>query len=84
MTAPAHTPREQFEWGPTIDAAACTDCGACIDFCQNGVYERVEGHVTVVHRSSCMAGCSHCATLCEPGALTFPSLDELRASRKKG
>jgi len=83
MTAPARTPREQFEWGPTIDAAACTDCGACLDFCQNGVYERVEGHVVVAHRASCIAGCSHCATLCEPDALAFPSLDELRASRKK-
>jgi NAD-dependent dihydropyrimidine dehydrogenase PreA subunit len=75
---------QEFVWGPTIDTTACTDCGACFDFCQNGVYERVDGRVTVSHKGSCMAGCSHCATLCEPGALTFPSLDELRASRKRG
>ena len=82
--SPAGSIREQFEWGPTIDAAACTDCAACIDFCQNGVYEWVDGHVVVAHRGSCIAGCSHCATLCEAGALAFPSLGELRASRKKG
>jgi len=78
------TSPQEFVWGPTIDAAACTDCGVCLDFCQNGVYEWVDGHVAVVHRASCIAGCSHCATLCEPVALSFPSLDELRASRNKG
>ena len=82
MSATDTRPQE-FVWGPTIDEAACTDCGACIDFCQNGVYEWVEGHVKVAQRGSCVAGCSHCATLCEAGALTFPSLDELRASRRK-
>jgi MinD superfamily P-loop ATPase len=75
---------QEFVWGPTIDQAVCTDCGACFDFCRNGVYKQVDGHVTVDHRGACMAGCSHCATLCEPGALTFPSLDELRASCMKG
>ena len=28
----------EIEWGPTVDAAACTGCGACIDFCHNDVY----------------------------------------------
>ena len=74
---------QEFVWGPTIDDAACTDCGACIDFCQNGVYEWVDGHVVVAHRGSCMAGCSHCSTLCAADALEFPSLDELRASRQR-
>ncbi len=79
----ADTGSQEFVWGPTINRELCTDCGACIDFCQNSVYERVDGHVVVAQRSSCVAGCSHCATLCEPGALDFPSLKELRASRRK-
>lgn len=74
----------EFVWGPTIAAAACTDCGTCIDFCQQGVYEWVDGHVRVARRDACMPGCSHCAALCEAAALTFPTLEELRASRRKG
>jgi NAD-dependent dihydropyrimidine dehydrogenase PreA subunit len=81
-TADAGPP--EFVWGPAIEAAACTDCGACLDFCQNGVYEKVDGRVVVAQRGACVPGCSHCATLCEAGALTFPSLGELRASRQKG
>ncbi len=72
-----------FEWGPTLDESVCREsCTICIDFCRNGVYGRVDGRVRVVQRGACMEGCSHCATLCEAGALTFPSLDELRASRR--
>jgi NAD-dependent dihydropyrimidine dehydrogenase PreA subunit len=73
----------EFVWGPTIDAAACSDCGVCVDFCRSGVYEWAGDHVVVAHRGACIAGCSHCATLCEAGALTFPSLEELRARRQK-
>ena len=74
-----------FEWGPTIDESACHDgCRTCLDFCQNGVYAWVEGRVRVVQRSSCIAGCSHCSTLCDARALTFPSLEELRSSRQTG
>ncbi len=81
MNTADHAPQE-FVWGPTLDAAACNDCGVCLDFCQNGVYERVAGHVVVARRDACIAGCSHCATLCEATALAFPSLEELRATRR--
>lgn len=81
---PTDASPEGFEWGPTIDDAACRDgCRACLDFCQNGVYSWVEGRVRVVQRTACVVGCSHCATLCEVGALSFPSLEELRASRAR-
>ncbi len=74
---------KDFEWGPTLDESACRQgCRTCLDFCQNGVYEWVDGRVRVARRSACVPGCSHCATLCESGALTFPSLDDLRAARR--
>jgi NAD-dependent dihydropyrimidine dehydrogenase PreA subunit len=75
-------PRE-FVWGPILDEDACTDCKVCLEFCQQGVYEVIDDHVRVVAKGSCIAGCSHCAGMCEAGALTFPTLDELRASRQK-
>lgn len=82
---PAAADPASFEWGPTIDDDACmAGCTTCLDFCQNGVYALVDGHVSVVRRAACVAGCSHCATLCEAGALSFPSLADLRASRRRG
>jgi Pyruvate/2-oxoacid:ferredoxin oxidoreductase delta subunit len=74
---------EAFVWGPTLDEAACTDCRVCLDFCQQGVYAMVDDHVNVVAKASCMEGCSHCAGMCEAGSLTFPTLDELRAAKRK-
>ena len=73
-----------FQWGPTLDATACTDCKVCLEFCQQGVYGLVDDHVRVVAQSSCIEGCSHCAGMCEAGALAFPTLDELRAAKRKG
>jgi hypothetical protein len=78
------TEPQEFVWGPTLDVAACTDCRVCLDFCQFGAYGMVDDHVRVVAKASCMEGCSHCASMCEAGALTFPTLDELRASKHKG
>ena len=73
----------EFVWGPTLDEAACTDCGVCLESCQQGVYGMVEDHVRVVAKGSCMEGCSHCAGMCEAHALTFPTLDELRAAKRQ-
>lgn len=75
-------PREKIDWGPTIDETACRDgCRTCLDFCQNGVYDSVDGRLRVVQRTACVVGCSHCATLCEAGAISFPALDDLRRAR---
>jgi len=73
-----------IEWGPTIDADACTGCGACIDFCCNDVYRRNDGEskVVVAHKPHCVTGCSHCATLCEAQAISFPTLEEIRRLRR--
>lgn len=72
-----------FVWGPTIDEGICTDCRVCLEFCQQGVYAIVDDHVGVVAKAFCIEGCSHCAGMCEAGALTFPTLDELRAAKRK-
>ncbi len=74
---------QELVWGPTIDEAACTDCKVCLEFCHQSVYAMVDEHVRVVAKDSCMEGCSYCAGMCEAGALTFPTLDELRAARRQ-
>lgn len=77
---------ETFPWGPTIDAELCDGCRTCADFCHKGVFEERDGKVCVVVKTNCVPGCSHCSTLCPQGAITFPSVEELkrwRAAAKK-
>jgi NAD-dependent dihydropyrimidine dehydrogenase PreA subunit len=75
-----------IEWGPTIDAAACTGCGTCIDFCHHDVYAWSDDGSTVVvaHKTNCVPGCSHCGTLCEAQAISFPTLEEIKRARRGG
>jgi NAD-dependent dihydropyrimidine dehydrogenase PreA subunit len=76
--------RTVLEWGPTVDAEACTGCGTCIGFCHQDVYRwsEDESRVEVAHKTHCVSGCSHCATLCETEAISFPTLDDIRRLRR--
>lgn len=76
--------RARIDWGPTLDADACTNCGTCIDFCHNDVYAWVDGAVVVAHKDHCVTGCSHCGTLCEAEALSFPTLEDIKRARRGG
>jgi NAD-dependent dihydropyrimidine dehydrogenase PreA subunit len=73
-----------IEWGATIDAAACTGCGTFIDFCHNDVYRWSDDESTVVvaHKTHCVTGCSHCGTLCETQAISFPTLEDIKHARR--
>ena len=74
----------EIEWGPTVNARACTGCGTCIDFCHNDVYRWAEdrSRVIVAFKTHCVAGCSHCASLCESQAISFPTLEQLKRLRR--
>jgi MinD superfamily P-loop ATPase len=82
MASPDGVKHQKIEWGPTIDDAACDSCRTCLEFCHQGVYGLVDGKVRVTERAACIEGCSHCATLCEAGAISFPTLDDLRRARR--
>ena len=73
-----------IEWGPTIEASVCTGCGTCIDFCHHDVYRWTDdkGQVVAAHKLHCVPGCSHCATLCESQAISFPTLEEIKLARR--
>ena len=75
-----------IEWGPAVDAAACTGCGTCIEFCHNEVYAwSADGaRVEVAVKTACVPGCSHCATLCEVAAISFPTLEDIKRARRGG
>ncbi len=76
--------RRAVDWGPTVDPALCTGCGTCADFCHQGVWDLAGDVAVVVAKSACVVGCSHCATLCEAAAISFPSLEDLRRARRGG
>ena len=74
----------EIEWGPTLDADLCTGCGACIDWCKHDVYRWSEDgdKVEVETKTNCVPGCSHCGTLCETKALSFPTFEEIKRLRR--
>jgi len=69
--------REDIQWFPTIDSAKCDACGSCVKFCKRGVYTFADGpHVTNPYR--CVVSCTGCQKVCDAGAISFPSLADLR------
>ena len=78
-------PREQIPWFPTVAADLCNGCGVCLDLCTYGALAPTpDGRVQVVEPFKCVVGCSSCATICKPKAITFPPrtiLDGFRPGR---
>lgn len=70
-------PREEIKWYPRIDPELCTQCGVCVEFCHQGVFEAGD-QTKVVRPYSCVVGCSGCMKECPSGAIVFPTLAELR------
>jgi NAD-dependent dihydropyrimidine dehydrogenase PreA subunit len=83
----ASIPREEIPWYPTIDPEKCTNCGACKEFCPNGVYAEGKPNMEVVLPFQCVVGCSGCISICTPQAISFPTdeslIANLRALRAK-
>lgn len=66
-------PREHVSWFPTVALDQCDGCGACLEFCSFGVFEATEDErVVVAEPFKCQVGCSSCAGVCPPRAITFP------------
>ncbi len=73
-------PREKIPWYPTILTEKCTECGACVSFCHKAVY--TDGPV-VKNPFNCVVGCTGCVSECPSGAISFPSLVDLRDSLRR-
>ena len=70
-------PREQIPWFPTIDEEKCSNCGECLEFCSNDVFEEGETSTIVANPYNCVVGCTGCKKICDSDAISFPSNDEL-------
>ncbi len=78
-------PREHIPWFPTVAAELCDGCGVCLRLCKNGVLiSTPDDEVEVVEPFKCVVGCTSCADICKPRAITFPPrsiLDTFRPGR---
>jgi NAD-dependent dihydropyrimidine dehydrogenase PreA subunit len=78
-------PREHIPWFPTVATELCDGCGVCLRLCKNSVLTATsDGKVGVVEPFGCVVGCSSCADICKPGAITFPPRTILDTFRPGG
>ena len=77
-------PRETIPWFPTVNDELCDGCGVCLKLCSTHCLAPTEdGKVWVADPFACVVGCSSCATVCKPKAVTFPPRAMLDAYKQK-
>lgn len=61
------------DWYPVVDDGACTGCGACLEFCQHGVYKASDCGIApdVTYPIGCVHGCKGCEGICPASAISF-------------
>jgi NAD-dependent dihydropyrimidine dehydrogenase PreA subunit len=75
-------PRETIPWFPTVNADLCDGCGVCLRMCSTHcLVPTDDGKVWVADPFACVVGCSSCAAICKPDAITFPPRSILDAYR---
>ncbi len=59
-------------WYPVIDYVECAECGACVDKCTHGVYDKSKAPTPIViFPDACIEGCKGCAALCPNDAIQY-------------
>jgi NAD-dependent dihydropyrimidine dehydrogenase PreA subunit len=77
-------PRETIPWFPSIHADLCDGCGRCLELCSHQALAPTDaGKVRVGDPFRCVVGCSSCANICQPGAITFPPRSMLNAYTRR-
>ena len=59
------------KWYPVINCENCTECGACINKCSHGVYDKESDTPKAVYPEGCIDGCRGCQQLCPTGAIDY-------------
>lgn len=78
-------PRQKIPWFPTVNYDACTHCQECTNFCKNNVFDWNEalGVPDVNRPYNCVVGCDACAKICPSEAISFPPMEEFKATLRK-
>jgi NAD-dependent dihydropyrimidine dehydrogenase PreA subunit/glutaredoxin len=59
-------------WYPVIDTVRCMECGACVDMCQHGAFDRTKAPSPVVwNPEACIDHCHGCGNRCPAGAIVY-------------
>lgn len=59
-------------WYPVINYEKCAECGACVDKCTHGVYNKEKApRPVVVYPDGCIQGCKGCGSLCPAEAIEY-------------
>ena len=57
-------------WYPVVDEELCIECGACVEKCSHGVYDKSKAPVPhVIFEEGCVQGCKGCDATCPVGAI---------------
>ena len=60
------------KWYPVIDYVNCSECGACVNKCTHGVYDKAKSPTPViVYPDGCVDRCHGCGNLCPQSAITY-------------
>ena len=72
-------PRENIPWYPTVFDEKCDGCKKCYAMCPQKVYywDDKNSKPKVINPFVCVVGCSECAEICKPKAISFPPLSIL-------
>jgi len=71
------------KWYPVIDYSVCVECGACVNFCKNGVYDKTKmPSPVVIFPEGCIEGCHGCESICPEKAIEY--VGDTKGSPSKG
>jgi len=70
------------KWYPFIDKSRCSGCIACIEYCERGVLEELDGKAYVKSKVNCIEGCKDCQKYCMVKTIYFP--DDLEKMMNDG
>jgi NAD-dependent dihydropyrimidine dehydrogenase PreA subunit len=54
-----------------INYENCVECGACLDKCKNGVYDKEMTTPKVIYPEGCVDVCRGCQNLCPADAIDY-------------
>ena len=59
-------------WYPMINYENCIECGACVEHCTHGVYNKEKAPRPVVaFQEGCIQGCTGCKRTCPSEAIAY-------------